>query len=108
LEAAASKGRAETCRVRINAGAGVNIHGGLYGSALQAAAARSSYSDVKMLLDARADLNVQGGRYGSALRAARSRDHEDIVELLLNAEAKDDTDVTNGSDPGNQTKTLGA
>ncbi|KAF3315411.1 hypothetical protein TWF173_003951 [Orbilia oligospora] len=74
-------------RMLLDAGADVNVQGGLYGNPLQAAVATIiNYHDgelakkvIRMLLAAGAEINAQGGYYGNALQAAAG--YRDIKQL---------------------------
>ena len=57
----------------LNAGAHVNINGGLFGSALQAAAISGKAKAVRLLLEHGALPNYAGGTYGTALEIAQKR-----------------------------------
>ena len=57
----------------LDANANVNIHGGLFGSALQAAAMSGKAKAVQILLKRGASPDYAGGLYGTALQIAHNR-----------------------------------
>ncbi len=57
----------------LDANADVNIHGGLFGSALQAAALSGKANTVQVLLEHGASPGYAGGSYGTALEIAQNR-----------------------------------
>lgn len=57
----------------LDANANVNIHGGLFGSALQAAAMSGKAKAVQILLKHGASPDYAGGLYGTALQIAKKR-----------------------------------
>ena len=57
----------------LDAKANVNIHGGLFGSALQAAAMSGKAKAVSILLEHGATSDYTGGSYGTALQIAKKR-----------------------------------
>ena len=57
----------------LDAGADINIHGNLFGSALQAAAISGKMQVAEFLLEKGASLSCSEGRYGSAIQIARTR-----------------------------------
>ena len=67
----------------LNAGADVNIHGGLFGSALQAAAMSGKAKAVRLLLEHSALPNYARGTYGTALEIAQNR-LEDLERRAFN------------------------
>ena len=67
----------------LNAGADVNIHGGLFGSALQAAAMSGKAKAVRLLLEHGALPNYARGTYGTALEIAEKR-LEDLERRAYN------------------------
>jgi ankyrin repeat protein len=67
----------------IDAGANVNAHGGIFGSALCAAASKKHYDIAKALIEARAEVHDQVGRNPPALEAAVKSRSADIMRLLL-------------------------
>ena len=67
----------------LNAGADVNIHGGLFGSALQAAAMSGKTKAVRLLLKHGALPNYARGTYGTALEIAEKR-LEDLERRAYN------------------------
>ena len=67
----------------MDAGADVNVQGGLYGNALQAASREGYEKVVRILMDAGADVNVRGILCGNTLQPASGEGHEEVVELLL-------------------------
>ena len=67
----------------LNAGANVNIHGGLFGSALQAAAMSGKAKAVRLLLEHGALPNYARGTYGTALEIAQNR-LEDLERRAYN------------------------
>ncbi|KAL8869919.1 MAG: hypothetical protein Q9174_003911, partial [Haloplaca sp. 1 TL-2023] len=60
----------EEVQLLIDAGADVNVQGGMFHTALQAAAVDGIDGTLRVLLDAGADTSATGGKYGSALSAA--------------------------------------
>lgn len=59
--------------ILLDANANVNIHGGLFGSALQAAAISGKAKCVRILLKRGASPDHAGGSYGTALQIAKNR-----------------------------------
>lgn len=67
----------------LDANANVNIHGGLFGSALQAAAISGKAKCVRILLEHGASPDYAGGSYGTALQIAQKR-IEDLERRAYN------------------------
>ncbi|KAL8831739.1 MAG: hypothetical protein Q9170_005169 [Blastenia crenularia] len=90
LQAAATKGHAETVTALLNAGAEINEQDiGCYGSALIAAIANSNHESVKVLLKRGADPALRGGlKYQyPIIAAARLWNNKEETQLLIDAGA---------------------
>lgn len=83
MRAASYHGSIEVVKLLLESGAGVNIQGGHFGTAIQAASYGGYLDIVKLLLEHGAEVNVQGGVYDAALVAAAGNGHLDVAKLLL-------------------------
>ncbi|KAH8147832.1 uncharacterized protein LAJ45_08298 [Morchella importuna] len=76
----------DTTKTLLAAGAGINVIGGKYGTALLAATDKGSIAkEIKILVDAGADVNIEWGEYCTALQMAAGRHSIEILRILLNA-----------------------
>lgn len=88
LHYAAGLGLERVVKLLLDAGADVNAHSELWGSALQIASHHGHELTVKLLLEAGAEVNAQCSRFeGTALWEASCCGHEPLVKLLLNVGA---------------------
>lgn len=73
----------------MEAGADVNIQGGIHGNPLAAASIspKPHVGKVQILLKAGANVDAQGGQFGSALCTAAYANNDRTVEVLLEAGA---------------------
>jgi ankyrin repeat protein len=67
----------------LDAGADVNLEGGLYGSPLQAASSHGNLRYMRKFLELEAYVNTNVGWYGSPLQGAAKRGSLAAVKLLL-------------------------
>lgn len=81
---AAELGLCGIVRALLDAGADVNVVGGMYGTALSGATFEGHYDVVCTLLEHGADVNLRGGLFDTALQTASSNRRADIFDLLLN------------------------
>lgn len=74
-------------KILLEKGVDVDVHGGLFGTALQAAAVEDEGEVVITLLHNGANVNARGGFFNTALQAAASQNHSEVVAILLKAGA---------------------
>ena len=96
LYAAVLKGNEQVISMLLDAGADVNVTGGIFHSVLQLASAQGSTTRMNLLLQAGANVNEVGGKYGTALTAAVCYGHRDALELLLAYGANPNLQATSG------------
>jgi len=97
LRWAAGKGRTETVRTLLEAGADVNAQGGMLGgTALIEAAGKGHTETVSLLLGAGADVDIQDKAGYTALIQAAREGYTEIIPLLLEAGADVDIQDTMG------------
>ncbi|KAJ5170039.1 uncharacterized protein N7500_002822 [Penicillium coprophilum] len=80
---AAELGLSSMVRTILDAGADVNVVGGMFGSPLAGAALEGHMDVVCILLEHGADVNIQGGLYHTPLQAACVERRLDLFNLLL-------------------------
>ncbi|KAJ5374397.1 hypothetical protein N7517_006403 [Penicillium concentricum] len=80
---AAELGLSSMVRRILDAGADVNVAGGMFGSPLAGATLEGHIEVVRILLERGADVNIQGGLYHTPLQAACTEQRLDVFNLLL-------------------------
>jgi ankyrin repeat protein len=73
----------------LDAGADINMQGGIYGNALAAAAYSGRIDNVELLLSKGADVNARGGGHNFDIVCAAFNDDKDVLTRLLSARLKE-------------------